>query len=62
MGLAQLDHVAEQLTGAMDPLQGGLRGAPKFPQCSMLEFLWRAAQRADAHRTEFLAAGGQPAP
>jgi uncharacterized protein YyaL (SSP411 family) len=48
MSLAQLDGIAEQLTGAMDPLHGGLRGAPKFPQCSMLEFLWRAGQRADS--------------
>lgn len=47
MGLAQLDRIAEQLAGAMDPLQGGLRGAPKFPQCSALAFLWRAGQRAD---------------
>ena len=48
MGLTQLDGIAEQLTGAMDPLHGGLRGAPKFPQCSLLEFLWRAGQRADS--------------
>jgi uncharacterized protein YyaL (SSP411 family) len=63
MGLAQLDRVAEQLAGAMDPLQGGLRGAPKFPQCSMLEFLWRAGQRADAHlRTDFSTHGENPLP
>ncbi|MEZ5889307.1 MAG: thioredoxin domain-containing protein [Xanthobacteraceae bacterium] len=47
IGLAQLGSIAEQLAGAMDPLHGGLRGAPKFPQCSMLEFLWRAGQRVD---------------
>ena len=52
MGLAQLDRIAEQLAGAMDPLQGGLRGAPKFPQCSALEFLWRAGQRADAQPSQ----------
>ena len=27
---------------ATDPVHGGLRGAPKFPQCTMLEFIWRA--------------------
>ncbi len=47
LGLAQLDNIAEQLAGAIDAAQGGLRDAPKFPQCSMLEFLWRAGQRAD---------------
>ena len=47
LSLVQLDRIGDQLTGAMDPLHGGLRGAPKFPQCSMLEFLWRAGQRAD---------------
>ena len=26
----------------IDPVNGGLRGAPKFPQCTMLENLWRA--------------------
>jgi uncharacterized protein YyaL (SSP411 family) len=62
MGLAQLDGVAEQLTGAMDLLHGGLRGAPKFPQCSMLEFLWRAGQRADAHRTDFSTLRDSPLP
>ena len=26
----------------IDPVHGGMRGAPKFPQPMMLEFLWRA--------------------
>ena len=31
-------------------MNGGLRGAPKFPQCSMLEFLWRAGARTHDER------------
>jgi uncharacterized protein YyaL (SSP411 family) len=45
IGRAQLDQFALQLAGAIDPRHGGLRGAPKFPQCAMFEFLWRAALR-----------------
>ncbi|HVY00413.1 MAG TPA: thioredoxin domain-containing protein [Pseudorhodoplanes sp.] len=45
VGRAQLDQFALQLAGAIDPRHGGLRGAPKFPQCAMFEFLWRAALR-----------------
>ena len=30
---------------AFDPIHGGLRGAPKFPQSSILEMLWRAGLR-----------------
>jgi uncharacterized protein YyaL (SSP411 family) len=29
-----------------DPVNGGLRGAPKFPQPGLLEFLWRAGARS----------------
>ena len=29
-----------------DPVYGGLRGAPKFPQPAILELLWRAGVRA----------------
>ena len=45
LGLTQLDSIARQLADALDPLHGGLRGAPKFPQTAVLEFLWRAGQR-----------------
>jgi uncharacterized protein YyaL (SSP411 family) len=45
IGRQELDQVALQLGGAMDPVHGGLRGAPKFPQSMMLEFLWRAGLR-----------------
>ncbi len=45
IGRQELDQVAQQLGSAMDPVNGGLRGAPKFPQCAMLENLWRAGLR-----------------
>lgn len=45
LGLPQLNGISSQIAGALDPLHGGLRGAPKFPQGPMLEFLWRAGQR-----------------
>ncbi|MBI3434880.1 MAG: thioredoxin domain-containing protein [Proteobacteria bacterium] len=46
IGRAELDRVARGLAGAIDPVHGGLRGAPKFPQCAMLETLWRAGRRS----------------
>ena len=35
----------KQLGNAFDAVHGGLRGAPKFPQPSILEMLWRAGLR-----------------
>ncbi len=40
-----LTGAAGQVGNMFDPVNGGLRGAPKFPQPAMLEFLWRAGQR-----------------
>lgn len=49
LGVSELDQAAVQIARATDPVHGGLRGAPKFPQCTMLEFLWRAgARKSDA--------------
>ena len=45
IGASQLDQAATALARAFDPLNGGFRGAPKFPQCPMLEALWRAGER-----------------
>src|SRR5262245_7985855 len=45
IGVAELDDAAAQLGRMIDPVNGGLRGAPKFPQCTMLENLWRAGLR-----------------
>jgi hypothetical protein len=45
IGLTELDAAAKQLGNAFDTVHGGLRGAPKFPQPSILEMLWRAGSR-----------------
>ncbi len=50
IGTTELDRAAAQISGMMDPLHGGLRGAPKFPQAMMLEFLWRAGERTGEPR------------
>ncbi len=50
VGRQELDQVAQQLGSAMDPVHGGLRGAPKFPQCVMFENLWRAGLRTGEAR------------
>jgi uncharacterized protein len=45
IGLKELDGAAAQVGNMFDQVNGGLRGAPKFPQPSILEFLWRAGIR-----------------
>jgi uncharacterized protein YyaL (SSP411 family) len=50
IGRAELDRAALQLGGIIDPVNGGTRGAPKFPQPMLLEFLWRAGQRTGEAR------------
>ena len=47
---ADLDSAAAQLGRMIDPMNGGLRGAPKFPQSAMLENLWRAGLRRNDER------------
>ncbi|MGH6865939.1 MAG: thioredoxin domain-containing protein [Methyloceanibacter sp.] len=42
---AMLSDLARRFLGAVDPVQGGLRGAPKFPQTQFFDFLWRAGLR-----------------
>jgi uncharacterized protein len=42
---AELDSAAAAIARAFDQTNGGLGQAPKFPQCSMLELLWRAGMR-----------------
>src|SRR5216683_156005 len=39
------DRVAERLLREVDPLNGGIGTAPKFPQCGVFELLWRAWKR-----------------
>jgi uncharacterized protein len=50
IGAAELNRIAGQVAGLMDPVHGGMRGAPKFPQPTLLEFLWRAGRRNDDPR------------
>src|SRR5215470_15843109 len=50
IGAPELDRAAGQIAGMIDPVHGGMRGAPKFPQPMMLEFLWRAGQRLNDRR------------
>jgi uncharacterized protein YyaL (SSP411 family) len=42
---ALLDRAAERLLREVDPLNGGIGTAPKFPQCGIFEMLWRAWRR-----------------
>ncbi len=45
IGIEELNGLAEQFLRLIDTEKGGIRGAPKFPQCAILEFLWRAGER-----------------
>ena len=42
---AMLADLGRRLVQAIDPVNGGIRGAPKFPQPQFLGFLWRAGLR-----------------
>ena len=37
----QTEEMAQMLLREVDPRHGGVGGAPKFPQCGILEMLWR---------------------
>ncbi len=50
IGLKELDAAAMQIGNMFDPINGGLRGAPKFPQPAILEMLWRAGLRTNDAR------------
>jgi uncharacterized protein YyaL (SSP411 family) len=39
------DRIAERLLREVDPLNGGIGTAPKFPQCGIFELLWRGWKR-----------------
>jgi uncharacterized protein YyaL (SSP411 family) len=41
----RLDEIARRIASAVDPVDGGLGRAPKFPQCPALAFLWRSYKR-----------------
>jgi uncharacterized protein YyaL (SSP411 family) len=50
IGLKELDAAATQVGNMFDQVNGGLRGAPKFPQPAILEMLWRAGSRTHDKR------------
>jgi uncharacterized protein len=50
IGIAALDNAARRLGGIIDPVNGGTRGAPKFPQAGLFELLWRAGLRTGEAR------------
>jgi uncharacterized protein len=54
---AALADLAARLVEIVDPVHGGIRGAPKFPQPQFFNFLWRAGLRYGLHNpldaTEF---------
>jgi uncharacterized protein len=50
IGALELDSAAAAIARSFDATNGGLRGAPKFPQCAMLELLWRAGLRRNDPR------------
>ncbi len=50
IGIAELDNAARQLGAIIDPVNGGTRGAPKFPQAALFELLWRAGLRTGEER------------
>jgi len=50
IGRAELDNAARQLSGLIDPVNGGTRSAPKFPQAAQFECLWRAGLRTGEPR------------
>src|SRR3954465_10835402 len=58
VGLAELDRVANGIARAIDTQNGGLQGAPKFPQCGLFELLWRAGERAPADQNDARAGAG----
>ncbi len=45
LSLAMADTLAQKIAAYVDPVDGGLRGAPKFPNPPIFEFLWRAGGR-----------------
>src|SRR5215510_12908555 len=47
IGLKELTAIAMQIGNMFDSVNGGVRGAPKFPQPAILEVLWRAGLRTN---------------
>ena len=45
LSLDQTDRIAERLAREVDPFNGGIGDAPKFPQAGIVELLWRGWKR-----------------
>ena len=45
-----IDQAADRVLREVDPLEGGIGDAPKFPQCPTLKLLWRAWTRRRVER------------
>ncbi|QRG08196.1 thioredoxin domain-containing protein [Xanthobacter dioxanivorans] len=45
IGQEDLDGAAARTAELFDPVHGGLKGAPKFPQSGLMELLWRVGTR-----------------
>ncbi len=45
ISVAVTDHIAARLLAEIDKVNGGIGGAPKFPQPAILELFWRAHAR-----------------
>ncbi|MFG1427506.1 thioredoxin domain-containing protein [Roseixanthobacter glucoisosaccharinicivorans] len=56
IGLPELDRAAQQVAGLFDRANGGLRGAPKFPQTGLMEMLWRAGERTGDEKLKAICA------
>ncbi len=48
--LAQIDSYVPRVANLIDPQNGGLHGAPKFPNAPILELLWRSGARTKDKR------------
>ncbi|MCU4182691.1 thioredoxin domain-containing protein [Bosea sp. BH3] len=55
-GEPDLTDLSNQIAGTFDPLHGGLRGAPKFPNTGLIELLWRRGSQKGATGQPLLAA------
>jgi hypothetical protein len=53
---ALIDRACQHFLDNVDGVHGGLAGAPKFPQCSVFQLLWRAGRRTgdEAYRRAVL--------
>src|ERR1700759_3115743 len=50
IGVPELNQIAKQIGGAFDHTNGGLRGAPKFPNSALYELVWRSGLRSGESR------------